>query len=151
MEAATGWRPAPVRVGGTLPVIAVLAAKGVPTILTGFGLPDDAIHAPDESLRVEHLELGTLAAWRSCGRWDGWDRERGAGAGGARAARGAQHGPCRHGDAGRRPQVSPVWIALEGDRLAIYCGAASVKASNLRRDGRVAISIADEVNPTKRR
>ena len=45
------------------------------------------------------------------------------------------------------PQVSPVWIALEGDRLAIYCGPASVKASNLRRDGRVAISIVDEVNP----
>ena len=61
MEAATGWRPAPVRLGGTLPVVAVLAAKGIPTILTGFGLPDDAIHAPDEHLRVEHLELGTLA------------------------------------------------------------------------------------------
>jgi acetylornithine deacetylase/succinyl-diaminopimelate desuccinylase-like protein len=62
MEAATGWRPAPVRIGGTLPVVAVLAAKGVPTILTGFGLPDDAIHAPDEHLRVEYLEVGTQAA-----------------------------------------------------------------------------------------
>lgn len=62
IEAATGARPAPVRLGGTLPVVAVLAAKGIPTILTGFGLPDDAIHAPDEHLRVEHLELGTRAA-----------------------------------------------------------------------------------------
>jgi acetylornithine deacetylase/succinyl-diaminopimelate desuccinylase-like protein len=61
MKAATGWRPAPVRLGGTLPVVAVLAAKGIPTILTGFGLPDDAIHAPDEHLRVEHLEIGTRA------------------------------------------------------------------------------------------
>ena len=61
MEAATGWRPASVRLGGTLPVVAVLAAKGIPTILTGFGLPDDGIHAPDEHLRVEHLELGTRA------------------------------------------------------------------------------------------
>jgi acetylornithine deacetylase/succinyl-diaminopimelate desuccinylase-like protein len=61
MQAAIGWRPVPVRVGGTLPVVALLAAKGVPTILTGFGLPDDAIHAPDEHLRVEHLELGTRA------------------------------------------------------------------------------------------
>ena len=61
IEAATGWRPAPVRLGGTLPVVAVLAAKGIPTILTGFGLPDDGIHAPDEHLRVEHLEVGTLA------------------------------------------------------------------------------------------
>jgi acetylornithine deacetylase/succinyl-diaminopimelate desuccinylase-like protein len=62
MERATGWRPAPVRLGGTLPVVAVLAAKGIPTILTGFGLPDDAIHAPDEHLRYEYLEVGTLAA-----------------------------------------------------------------------------------------
>ncbi len=61
MEAATGWRPVPVRSGGTLPVVAVLAAKGIPTVLTGFGLPDDGIHAPDEHLRVEHLELGTRA------------------------------------------------------------------------------------------
>jgi acetylornithine deacetylase/succinyl-diaminopimelate desuccinylase-like protein len=61
-ERALGVRPAPIRIGGTLPVIATLADRGIPTILTGFGLPDDAIHAPDEHLRVEHLELGTAAA-----------------------------------------------------------------------------------------
>ena len=74
IEAATGWRPAPVRLGGTLPVVAVLAAKGIPTILTGFGLPDDGIHAPDEHLRVEHLEVGTLAGMeilRALGRLPG--------------------------------------------------------------------------------
>lgn len=59
---ATGWHAAPVRLGGTLPVVAVLAAKGVPTVLTGFGLPDDGIHGPDEHLRVDHLETGTRAA-----------------------------------------------------------------------------------------
>ena len=59
---ATGWPVAPVRLGGTLPVVAVLAARGVPTILTGFGLPDDGIHGPDEHLRVEYLETGTRAA-----------------------------------------------------------------------------------------
>jgi acetylornithine deacetylase/succinyl-diaminopimelate desuccinylase-like protein len=58
----TGWRHAPVRLGGTLPVVAVLAARGTPTILSGFGLPDDAIHAPDEHLREEYLEVGTQAA-----------------------------------------------------------------------------------------
>jgi acetylornithine deacetylase/succinyl-diaminopimelate desuccinylase-like protein len=42
-------------------VIAVLAAKGIPTVLTGFGLPDDAIHAPDEHVRFEYLELGARA------------------------------------------------------------------------------------------
>lgn len=62
MERATGWRPAPVRLGGTLPVVATLASRGVPTVLTGFGLPDDHIHAPDERLRVEHLDVGTRAA-----------------------------------------------------------------------------------------
>jgi acetylornithine deacetylase/succinyl-diaminopimelate desuccinylase-like protein len=62
IERGTGWRPAPVRLGGTLPVVAVLAARGIPTILTGFGLPDDAIHAPDEHLREEYLEVGTQAA-----------------------------------------------------------------------------------------
>ena len=62
IERGTGWRPAPVRLGGTLPVVAVLAARGIPTILTGFGLPDDAIHAPDEHLREEYLEVGTRAA-----------------------------------------------------------------------------------------
>jgi acetylornithine deacetylase/succinyl-diaminopimelate desuccinylase-like protein len=59
---ATGWRAAPVRLGGTLPVVAVLAARGIPTVLTGFGLPDDAIHGPDEHIRAEYLEVGTLAA-----------------------------------------------------------------------------------------
>lgn len=62
IERGTGWRPAPVRLGGTLPVVAVLVARGIPTVLTGFGLPDDAIHAPDEHLRVGHLEIGTRAA-----------------------------------------------------------------------------------------
>jgi acetylornithine deacetylase/succinyl-diaminopimelate desuccinylase-like protein len=42
--------------------VAVLAARGIPTVLTGFGLPDDGIHGPDEHLRAEHLETGTRAA-----------------------------------------------------------------------------------------
>ncbi len=62
LERVVGRTPDPVRVGGTLPVVAVLAARGMPTVLTGFGLPDDAIHAVDEHLRFDHLEQGTLAA-----------------------------------------------------------------------------------------
>lgn len=45
------------------------------------------------------------------------------------------------------PQVSPVWIAVEDGLLAVFTQAASRKGRNLRRDGRVAISIADEDNP----
>jgi acetylornithine deacetylase/succinyl-diaminopimelate desuccinylase-like protein len=59
---ATGWRVAPVRTGGTIPVIAALVAAGIPTVLTGFGLQTDRIHSPDEHIRVEHLEIGTRAA-----------------------------------------------------------------------------------------
>lgn len=62
IERATGWPAAPVRLGGTLPVVASLAAAGIPTILTGFGLPTDRIHSPDEHIRVEYLEVGARAA-----------------------------------------------------------------------------------------
>jgi acetylornithine deacetylase/succinyl-diaminopimelate desuccinylase-like protein len=64
IERATGWPVAPVRLGGTLPVVATLAAAGIPTILTGFGLPTDRTHSPDEHIRVENLEVGTRAAMR---------------------------------------------------------------------------------------
>ena len=45
------------------------------------------------------------------------------------------------------PQVSPVWIGVEGDLLAIFSAQENLKVRNLRRDGRVAISICDEHNP----
>ncbi len=45
------------------------------------------------------------------------------------------------------PHVSPVWIAVEGDRLAIFSARENRKVANLRRDGRVAVSVCDEHNP----
>ena len=45
------------------------------------------------------------------------------------------------------PQVSPVWITLEGDRLAIFSAQPNLKIANMRRDGRVGVSICDEDNP----
>jgi PPOX class probable F420-dependent enzyme len=45
------------------------------------------------------------------------------------------------------PHVSPVWIAVEGDRLAIFSARETLKVKNLRRDGRVAVSVCDERNP----
>ena len=45
------------------------------------------------------------------------------------------------------PHVSPVWIAVEGDRLAIFSTEAHLKVRNLRRDPRVGISVCDEANP----
>lgn len=45
------------------------------------------------------------------------------------------------------PQVSAVWIALDGDLITFNTAEGRLKPKNLRRDGRVAISIADEENP----
>ena len=54
--------PAFVRLGGTLPLLAVLAEQGTPTIVSGFALGADAFHAPNESYRLESLRLGELTA-----------------------------------------------------------------------------------------
>src|ERR1700742_2117555 len=45
------------------------------------------------------------------------------------------------------PQVSAVWIALDGDLITFNTAEGRVKPKNLRRDGRVALSIAGEENP----
>jgi acetylornithine deacetylase/succinyl-diaminopimelate desuccinylase-like protein len=62
LEAATGRPPALVRVGGTIPVVGAMVDAGIPVILTGFALPSDAIHSPNEHLQMAHLELGVRAA-----------------------------------------------------------------------------------------
>lgn len=59
---ACGSAPVFVRSGGSIPVVADLASAGIPTIVSGFSLPDDAFHAPDESYRLESLELGEKAS-----------------------------------------------------------------------------------------
>jgi acetylornithine deacetylase/succinyl-diaminopimelate desuccinylase-like protein len=61
-ERACGTAPAFVRIGGTLPLLAILADQGVPTIVSGFALGADAFHAPNESYRLESLRLGELTA-----------------------------------------------------------------------------------------
>jgi len=61
-ERAIGTRPLLVRSGGTLPIVPALADKGIPTILTGFALPDSNIHSPNENLLAEYLPLGVQAA-----------------------------------------------------------------------------------------
>jgi len=62
LERACGVAPAFVRSGGAIPFVADLAAKDIPAIVTGFTLPDDAFHAPNESLWADGLELGHRAA-----------------------------------------------------------------------------------------
>jgi acetylornithine deacetylase/succinyl-diaminopimelate desuccinylase-like protein len=61
-EKVLGVRPALIRTGGTLPIVPALADKGIPTVITGFGLPDSQIHSPNERLVAEYVPLGTAAA-----------------------------------------------------------------------------------------
>ena len=61
-ERALGKRPALVRSGGTLPIVPALADNGIPTVITGFGLPDSQIHSPNERLVAEYIPKGIAAA-----------------------------------------------------------------------------------------
>src|SRR6059058_5686004 len=45
----------PARAGGSIPVVPALGRSGAPVILTGIGLPDDRLHAPNEKLDLKQL------------------------------------------------------------------------------------------------
>jgi acetylornithine deacetylase/succinyl-diaminopimelate desuccinylase-like protein len=45
----------PARAGGSIPVVPALASAGAPVLLTGIGLPDDRLHAPNEKLELKQL------------------------------------------------------------------------------------------------
>jgi acetylornithine deacetylase/succinyl-diaminopimelate desuccinylase-like protein len=61
-ERALDRRPLLIRSGGSLPVVAALSERGVPTILTGFDLPEGNIHSPNERLLIKYVDLGLRAA-----------------------------------------------------------------------------------------
>jgi acetylornithine deacetylase/succinyl-diaminopimelate desuccinylase-like protein len=61
-ERVIGARPLLIRIGGSLPVMAALESKQIPTILSGFDLPDGNIHSPNERFRIEHIALGVETA-----------------------------------------------------------------------------------------
>jgi acetylornithine deacetylase/succinyl-diaminopimelate desuccinylase-like protein len=62
LERACGTPTAFVRSGGSIPVVAELAARGMPVVVSGFALDNDDIHAPNESYRLAGLELGEAAS-----------------------------------------------------------------------------------------
>ena len=57
-ERVLGVRPALIRSGGTLPIVAAFANKRIATIISGFSLPDANIHAPNENMPVAYIPLG---------------------------------------------------------------------------------------------
>lgn len=46
-----------------------------------------------------------------------------------------------------RPHVAPIWFVLDGDDVVFNTHESSVKAGNLRRDPRVAITVDSEEPP----
>jgi acetylornithine deacetylase/succinyl-diaminopimelate desuccinylase-like protein len=50
-----------VRVGGSIPVVAALAARGIPAIVTGVATKEANAHSPNECLPAEYLTLGVDA------------------------------------------------------------------------------------------
>ena len=61
-ERTVGERPLLLRAGGSLPIVAALADRAIPAIVTGFNLPDGNIHSPNERMLVEYLPLGVATA-----------------------------------------------------------------------------------------
>jgi acetylornithine deacetylase/succinyl-diaminopimelate desuccinylase-like protein len=62
IQRATGVRPLAVRSGGTIPIGAALVERGVPTVLSGFSIAEDAIHSPNESMELRRLEWAFASA-----------------------------------------------------------------------------------------
>ena len=61
-EHSFGRRPLLVRIGGTMPIMPALEAKGIPAIVTGFDLPEGNIHSPNERFWAGYLQPGIAAA-----------------------------------------------------------------------------------------
>ena len=62
IDRASGMKTALIRSGGSIPVVADFAAAGIPVIVSGFGLAEDEIHAPNESFTLDHLDLSERCA-----------------------------------------------------------------------------------------
>jgi acetylornithine deacetylase/succinyl-diaminopimelate desuccinylase-like protein len=61
-ERVVGRRPLLLRSGGTIPLVPALAERSIPTVLTGFALPDANMHSPNERLLARYIPLGVEAA-----------------------------------------------------------------------------------------
>ena len=62
IERVWGTRPLFERSGGSGPEEAMGRVLGAPVTFLGVGLPDDNFHAPNESLELDQLWRGVLAA-----------------------------------------------------------------------------------------
>jgi acetylornithine deacetylase/succinyl-diaminopimelate desuccinylase-like protein len=50
-----------IRSGGSIPIVGDFARHlGIPTILMGFGLPDDGLHSPNEKYKIDNYYTGIM-------------------------------------------------------------------------------------------
>jgi acetylornithine deacetylase/succinyl-diaminopimelate desuccinylase-like protein len=62
-QKAFGRRPMLLRSGGSIPAVSIFQrALGIPTVLMGFGLPGDRIHAPNERFHLSNFYRGIEAS-----------------------------------------------------------------------------------------
>jgi len=54
-----------IRSGGSIPIVGDFARHlGLPSVMMGFGLPDDNLHAPNEKFHLKNFELGIKSVIR---------------------------------------------------------------------------------------
>ena len=51
---------APIRSGGSIPIVPLLQQRSKAVLLAGIGLPDDRLHAPNEKLTLEQIWKGIV-------------------------------------------------------------------------------------------
>ena len=62
-------RPAEFRSGGSIPVVGLFEKHaGIPSVLMGFGLPDDNLHAPNEKFHLPNFYKGIETVGRYLAR-----------------------------------------------------------------------------------
>jgi acetylornithine deacetylase/succinyl-diaminopimelate desuccinylase-like protein len=72
LEATYGTAPVYTRTGGSIPVVATFDGElKIPTVLMGFGLPDDNLHAPNEKFALSNFHKGIEAVIRFFDRLSG--------------------------------------------------------------------------------
>lgn len=62
LERSFGKKPVFIRSGGSIPVVASFdSILGIPTVLVGFGVPDERAHAPNEFFLLSNFHRGITA------------------------------------------------------------------------------------------
>jgi acetylornithine deacetylase/succinyl-diaminopimelate desuccinylase-like protein len=66
MHAVFGKETVFVRGGGSIPIVGDFVRElGIPTVMMGFGLPDDNLHAPNEKFNLSNFHRGieSIVRW----------------------------------------------------------------------------------------